>query len=220
MIIDLTRKIRLAPLLVVSCVLAIAATASAQDSTFRDTTRRDTAYRDTTHRDTAYRRERFTDYLDHTFGLRPTVRALALAGFNQLRGSPRDFPRTWRGYEDRLGTTYAQVAVSHTLRSGTAWIVDERTMAFEPCTCRDSSRLLYAIESPFRVITPHGVRLSLYNPITEVVSGVLVTPLHGSGVRVGEGVVNGLLGIAGESVWSAVRQFWPWHWRLPFMARF
>ena len=181
-----------------------AASAEAQDSA---------AHIDSVFRDSAYHRETVSAYLMSTFGPRPTLRAIGLAGFKQLRHSPRTYPLTWRGYEDRLGSTYAQVAISHTLRSSTAWLVDERTDPFKPCVCTDSSRFRYAIETPFRVITPHGVRLSLYNPLTELVSGILVTPLRGRGIRVGEGVANGVLGIAGESAGALVRQFWPFKWR-------
>jgi len=188
--------------------LLCAASAKSQDSTARI---------DSVYRDSAYRRETVSEYLMNTFGPRPTVRAIALAGFKQLRHSPRNYPRTWRGYEDRLGSTYAQVVISHTLRSSTAWLVDERTIPFKPCVCTDSSRFRYAIETPFRVITPNGVRLSLYNPLTEIVSGILVTPLRGSGIRIGEGIANGVLGIAGESAGALVRQFWPFTWRPKFL---
>ena len=107
--------------------------------------------------DSLYVRETMKEYLMRTFGPVPAARTVALAGYNQLLGRPRNFPRTWHGYEDRLATAYAQVAISHTLRSAGSRLVDQRSMRFRPCRCPGSSRFLYAVESPLRVATPTGV---------------------------------------------------------------
>jgi hypothetical protein len=167
--------------------------------------------------DSLYVRETMKEYLMRTFGPVPAGRAIALAGYNQALGRPRNFPRTWHGYEDRLATAYVQVAISHTLRSAGSRLVDQRVMRFQRCRCAGSSRFVYAVETPMRVTTPNGVRLSFLNPVTEVASGILVTPLHGPGIRVGEGIVSGAIGIASESGWALVREYWPWQWRPPFV---
>jgi hypothetical protein len=177
--------------------------------------------------DSIYRPEPVRDYLFGTFGPRPIIRGLALAGFDQLRGrrmsstssaSSNSYPETWRGFEDRLGTRFAQVAISRTIRFGLSRAVDQRTIRYVPCTCGDtSSRLAYALISPYRVSSPTGIRLSLLNPVSELVSGILVTSVRPGGFRVGEGVRNGITGLAAESVGGLVREYWPWHWRPPFL---
>jgi hypothetical protein len=167
---------------------------------------------------TAYAPEPFRSYLFGTFGPRPIIRALALAGFDQWRRRPVAFPETWRGFEDRLGSRYAQVSIARTLRFGFSRIVDQRTIRYRPCACGDSaSRTAYALLSPLRVNTPTGVRLSILNPVTELASGILVTSARSGGLHIGEGIRNGVTGLAAESLGSLVREFWPWHWRPPFL---
>ncbi len=168
--------------------------------------------------DSLYTPESFRSYVFGTFGPRPVIRALALAGFDQWRRRPVAFPATWRGFEDRLGSRYAQVAISRTLRFGFSRIVDERTIRYRPCRCGDSaSRTAYALLSPLRVDSPTGVRLSMLNPATELASGILVTSTRSGGLHVGEGVRNGVTGLAAESLASLGREFWPWQWRPPFL---
>lgn len=168
--------------------------------------------------DSTYRPEELRGYLLGTFGPLPIVRALALAGFDQWRRRPPAFPSNWRGFEDRLGSRYAQVAISRTLRFGLSRAVDQRSIRYRPCTCGDSgSRVAYALLAPLRVNTPTGIRLSMLNPVTEIASGILVTSARSGGLHVGEGVRNGVTGIAFESVGALVREFWPWRWRPPFL---
>jgi hypothetical protein len=165
-----------------------------------------------------YQQEALWPYLRATFGIRPAVRAVALAGFDQWRRRPQAFPANGRGFADRLGSRYAQVAISHTLRFGLSRTFEASTFKYRPCACGDtSSRVAYALLAPFRVITPHGIRLSTLNPLTELASGILITPAHSGGLRIGEGLRNGLTGIAAESATSLIREFWPWHWRPPFL---
>ncbi|MDB4878349.1 MAG: hypothetical protein JWM41_4795 [Gemmatimonadetes bacterium] len=168
--------------------------------------------------DSVYRPEEIRGYLLGTFGPRPIIRALALAGFDQWRHRPASFPSNGRGFGDRLGSRYGQVAISHTLRFGLSRVFDERTIPYRVCACGDSSsRVAYALLSPLRVNTPNGVRLSMMNPIAEITSGILVTTVRSGGLQVADGVRNGIIGLAGESAASLVREFWPWHWRPPFL---
>jgi hypothetical protein len=168
--------------------------------------------------DSVYRPEELRGYLLGTFGPRPIIRALALAGFDQWRRRPESFPSNGRGFEDRLGSRYGQVAISHTLRFGLSRVFDQRTIRYRPCACGDSSsRFAYAVIAPLRVNTPSGVRLSAMNPFTEVVSGILVTAVRPGGLSVTDGIRNGITGIAAESAISLVREYWPWHWRPPFL---
>jgi hypothetical protein len=171
-----------------------------------------------TRADTVYTTESVSRYLDGLVGPRAILRGVALAGFDQWRHHPRSYPKTWRGFEDRLGSRYGQVAISHTLRFGLSRAFEQRTFRYEPCRCGDSaSRFTYAVLSPLRVITPHGVQLSALNPATEIASGILVTSVRPGGFKMGEGVRNGVTGLAGESLFSLVREFWPWKWRPLFL---
>lgn len=168
--------------------------------------------------DSAYQPEELRSYLLGTFGPRPVILSAALAGFDQWRMRPSAFPQNGRGFADRLGSRYAQVVISHTLRFGIARTLDERTIRYQPCACGDStSRFAHALIAPLRVSTPSGVRLSLMYPLTEIVSGILVTAARSDGLHVGDGIRNGLVSIAAASATSLVREFWPWQWRPPFL---
>ncbi|MDB4898219.1 MAG: hypothetical protein JWN53_27 [Gemmatimonadetes bacterium] len=168
--------------------------------------------------DSIYRPETFDEYLVGMVGPRPLIRIVALSGFDQWRGRPVAFPSNGRGFGDRLGSRAGQLAISHTLRFGIARAFDERTVKYQLCACGDSlSRFRYALLSPLRVNTPTGRRLSPMYPITEIVSGILVTTVRSDGLHVRDGILNGLTGVAAESATSLVREFWPWHWRPPFL---
>lgn len=168
--------------------------------------------------DTTYHRVGTKDYLLGLVGPRAVLRSLALAGFDQWRGRPVAYARNWRGFEDRLGSRFGQVAISHTLRFAASRALNERTMRYQPCACGDSlSRWRYALLGPFRVTSPTGVHFSAMNPTAEIASGILVTGVRSSGLSVGEGVRAGVTGIAFESLADVVREFWPWKWRPPFL---
>ena len=168
--------------------------------------------------DSVYHPEAFGEYARGIVGPGAIARATLLAGFDQWRGNPSAYARTWRGFGERLGSRFAQVSISHTLRFGLARAFDERSVRYRPCVCGDtSSRFRYALLSPLRVTSPSGVHLSVMNPISEVASGILVTGVRSSGLHVGEGIRDGLTGLAAESALSMLREFWPWKWRPPFL---
>jgi hypothetical protein len=168
--------------------------------------------------DSVYRPEELREYLLGMVGPRPVIRIVALAGFDQWRRRPVAFPPGWRGFTDRLGSRAGQVAISHTLRFAIARAFDERTIRYRPCACGDTvSRVLYALVSPLRVDTPAGRHLSAMYAVTEIASGILVTTVRSNGLQVGDGIRNGLTGIAAESATSLVRELWPWRWRPPFL---
>ena len=168
--------------------------------------------------DSIYRPEELRAYLVGTFGPGPLISGAALAGFDQWRGRPSAFPANWRGYGDRLGSRYAQVAISHTLRFGLSRAFGQRTIRYRPCACGDSiSRFAYALIAPLRVNTPTGRRLSILYPLTEITSGILVTAARSDGLHVGDGVRNGITAVVAGSAISLVREFWPWRWRPPFL---
>src|SRR5206468_5630094 len=122
------------------------------------------------------------------------------------------------GFEDRLGSRYGQVAISHTLRFAASRALEQRNLRYYPCACGDSaSRLINALVGPFRVTSPGGIHYSMLNPATELVSGILVTSVHPGGFHVGEGIRAGATGILGEALADVVREYWPWHWRPPFL---
>jgi hypothetical protein len=169
-------------------------------------------------RDSVFATVTFREYLRGMVGPRSVLRGVGLAGFDQWRRRPRSLPETWRGFEDRLGARYGQVAISHTLRFGASRILDERTLRYWPCECGESeSRLLHALAGPYRVVSPGGIHSSWLNPATELVSGVLVTSVRPGGLRVGEGIRNGATALVGESLVDVVREFWPWGWRPPYL---
>ena len=160
----------------------------------------------------------FREYVRGMVGPRSVLRGLGLASYDQWRGHPTGYPRTWRGFEDRAGARYGQVAISHTLRYAASRAFDERNLRYWPCGCGDStSRLLHALAGAYRVTSPRGIHYSMLNPVTELTSGVLVTGVRPGGLRVAEGLRNGATGLIGESLFDVVREYWPWRWRPPFL---
>lgn len=167
--------------------------------------------------DSIFRPITFNEYVWRMVGPRSVLRALGLAGYDQWRGFPTSYPRTWRGFEDRAGARYGQVAISHTLRYAASRAFNERNLRYWPCGCGDStSRLLHALAGAYRVTSPSGIHYSLLNPVTELTSGVLATGLSPRGLRVGDGLRNGATGLVGESLFDVVREYWPWRWRPPY----
>jgi hypothetical protein len=172
----------------------------------------------TTATDTSYHEQSFGSYVSSMIGPLPVLRTLALSGFDQWRGRPLAFPKNSRGFEDRLGSRFGQLGISRTLRFGAARAFDERPVRYRPCTCTETGdRATYALLSPLRMSTPTGLRLTALNPVTELASGILVTAVHPGGFNVRDGLVAGVTSVASESALSLVREFWPFHWRPPFM---
>lgn len=170
------------------------------------------------HVDSVYRPEELRAYLFGAFGPGPLVGSVALAGLDQWRRRPSAFPTNWRGYADRLGSRYAQVAISQTLRFGFSRAFNQRTIRYRPCACGDSiSRFAFALIAPLRVNTPNGHRLSMLYPLTEITSGILVTATRSDGLHVSDGIRNGITRVAAESAISLFREFWPWRRRPPFL---
>lgn len=148
---------------------------------------------------------------------RAVFRAAALSGYDQWRGKPEAYRQTWRGFEERFGGRYGQIAIGHVLRFSGSRIFGERTFRYRPCGCDDSaSRLAFALLGPYRVISPQGVHYSALNPTTEMLSGILSTGLRSNGFSLRDGVRNGVTGLAIESLTDVAREFWPFRWRPPF----
>ena len=196
-------------IIVAVCVIGLSRVAAAQDL------QRDTV---ATPVDSLYAPESFDAYMHETFGPKSLAKGLLLAGFDQVRGHPEEFPQNARGFEDRLGSRYAAIAISHTLLFGLSRAFDERRVKYQPCQCGDSlSRFAYALLAPMRVDTPTERRLSLLFPFTEVVSGILVTTTRAEGLKVGDGIKSGLTSLAFDSGLSLVKEYWPWRWRPPLI---
>jgi hypothetical protein len=164
----------------------------------------------------AYRPEAVRTYLLNTYGPLPLLRSAALAGFDQWRGYPKEFPRNGRGYLDRVSSRAAQIAIAHTIRFGVARALDERATRFSPCACKGfEPRLAHALILPYRVDSPGGTHLSVLTPLSDLTSGVLVTSVHPGGFSLSDGLRGGLTDLLASSLIAAGREFWPFHWRPP-----
>jgi hypothetical protein len=164
----------------------------------------------------AYRPEPVRAYVLNTFGPLPVLRSAALAGFDQWRGAPVEFPRNGRGYLDRFSSRAAQIAIAHTIRFGASRALDERESRFSRCRCEGfEARLTHALALPYRVDSPTGTHLSMLTPLSDLASGVLVTSVHPGGFSLSEGLVSGVTDLFASSLIAAGREFWPFHWRPP-----
>jgi hypothetical protein len=163
-----------------------------------------------------YRPETVRAYLLNTYGPLPLLRSAALAGYDQWRGYPKEFPRNGHGYLDRVSSRSAQIAIAHTIRFGVARALDERATRFSPCTCVGfEPRLAHALILPYRVDSPGGTHLSVLTPLSDLTSGVLVTSVHPGGFSLIDGLRGGLTDLLASSLIAAGREFWPFHWRPP-----
>jgi len=155
-------------------------------------------------------------YLWRTFGPVTILRSAAVAGFEQYRGQPREWPKSRRGYVDRFSSSLGAAMMGSTLRFGLSHALDERVGQFEPCGCRGFlSRAGHAAAIPFEAYTKSGGRrFSVLTPASEIGSALLVTSVKPGGFSVRDGVRGGLIGLASMAAVSVVHEFWPWPWSL------
>lgn len=197
----------LAASITLGCIVPGVATAQDSSAVARDVTRDSLVYVPLTTRDFVY----------GFVAPRAVLRSVALAGYDQWRGKPEAYRQDWRGFEERFGARYGQIAIGHVLRYSGSRIFGERTYRYRLCTCGDSaSRFVFAFLGPYRVISPTGVHYSALNPTTEMLSGILSTSLRSSGFSLKDGVRAGATGLAIESLTDLAREFWPLKWRPPF----
>jgi hypothetical protein len=163
-----------------------------------------------------YRRMTLSEYAGRILGPRALGSAVVSAGIQQLRQSPKEWSKDWRGYDNRLTSRLGAHAIAQTFVFGVSLARDERLAVFTRCNCTgDRPRLAHALLTPFRVDTPDGTRLSVIVPASEIVGSVLITGLRPGGFNVKDGLVGGATSLLVSSAFSTVREFWPWHRRPP-----
>ena len=157
-------------------------------------------------------------YVVGTFGPRSVAGSVALASFDQWRDEPKNLPQDRRGFVDRLGGRYGANVIAGTMEFGIGRITGVQPADFHPLSCGPRAlRWRHALLAPFSVHSRFGTSLSLIPPVTALVSGVLVTIPSPLGLRVGDGLLNGAAGLAGQAALAAAREFWPFRWRPPFL---
>jgi hypothetical protein len=184
----------------------------------RDSSLRGRAATPTSTADSAgrYHAQSFESFVLRTVGPVPLARTVGLAGFDQWRHQPVHWNQDSRGFRDRLDSRLGADVLSHTIRFEIARAAHEQTIKYQPCACQGvAARLMYALESPLRVGTPSGPRLSAITPLTEIGSAVAVTSVRPGGFSLGDGLLSGLSGVGSRSLTAMVREFWPWRWRPP-----
>ncbi len=163
-----------------------------------------------------YRPETFSEYLNRSAGPRAILRSVALSGFDQAIKRPKEWDRTWHGYEDRLSSRLASNAIAQTVVFNLSRTAGERRSDFTLChRARPWVRFRHAVLTPLRVNTPHGIELSPLTPLAEVGSALLVTFVQPRGFSAKEGLRAGLTALAASAGVSVAREFWPWRRRPP-----
>jgi hypothetical protein len=82
-------------------------------------------------------KERFKDYLIHTYGPVPIVEAAIRGGIQQVRDNPAGWPQGGQGYADRFGSAMGEIAV----RGTTEYVLSElfkEDIRVVPCGCSES----------------------------------------------------------------------------------
>jgi hypothetical protein len=157
-------------------------------------------------------------YVIGTFGPRSVAGSEPHASFDQWRDEPVNLPQDRRGFVDRLGGRYGANVIAGTIEFGIARTTGVLSADFHPLSCGSRSlRWRHALLAPFRVRSRSGTSLSLIPPATALMSGVLVTIPSPLGLRLRDGLLNGAAGVAGQAALAAVREFWPFRWRPPFL---
>jgi hypothetical protein len=171
-----------------------------------------------TGRDTAnaYLRMTIGEYADRVVGPRALLRDVAIAGFDQATGRPKQWPKNWRGYGDRVSSRLGTGVIAQAVVFGVSNSLDERPSHFTLCQCVGTgARVMHALLVPLRMNTPNGPHLSLLAPMSEIGSAILITSLHPGGFSVRDGLISGAVGVAGSAAGAVAREFWPWK-RRPF----
>jgi hypothetical protein len=164
----------------------------------------------------AYRRMSLGEYGSRVLGPRALLRDVATAGFDQATGRPTQWPKSWRGYGDRVSSRLGTAAVAQAVVFGVSNALGERPAHFTLCGCTGTrARITHALLMPMRMDTPRGPHLSLLAPVSELGSSILITSLHPGGFSVRDGLIGGAVGVLGSALGSVGREFWPWH-RRPF----
>jgi hypothetical protein len=200
-----------------AALLALLGALACASSTIGAQTATDTssarAYDDSVH---AYRRMTIGEYGGRVAGPRALLRGIAVAGFDQATRHPREWPKTWRGYEDRVSSRLATGVIAQAVVFGVSNALDERPAHFTLCRCSGTrQRLEHALLVPLRMSTPNGPHVSLLAPMSEIGSGILVTSLHPAGFSARDGLIAGSVGVLGSALGAVAREFWPWR-RRPF----
>jgi hypothetical protein len=82
-------------------------------------------------------KERFKDYLIHTYGPVPIVEAAIRGGIQDARDSPPGWPQGGQGYADRFGSAMGEIAVRGTTEYVLSDIFKE-DIRVVPCGCSQS----------------------------------------------------------------------------------
>ena len=169
--------------------------------------------RDTTN---AYLRMTIGEYFSRVVGPRALLGDVAIGGFDQVTRHPKEWPKTWRGYGDRVSSRLGTGVIAQAVVFGVSNALDERPAHFTLCQCIGTrARLEHALLVPLRMNTPNGPHLSYLGPMSEIGSSILITSMHPGGFSVRDGLIGGAIGVGGSALGAVAREFWPWK-RRPF----
>ena len=167
-------------------------------------------------RDASYRAVTFPDYVTNVVGPRSLLESVGFAALAQATDRATEWPKTWRGYGDRLSTRLGEVALAQSIRLGLFAALRERSVDATRCQCIGvRARLAHAALTPVRVDTPRGARLSMLGPVSEIGGSLLITTLRPDGFSWREGLRGGVISVAMSPLLPLAREFWPWRWRPP-----
>ena len=137
----------------------VAASATAQDAA--DTDPAPAAFRSslqTVEFTPMTRSERFRHYLTATFGPNSLATAVAHAGLDQLRDSPKEWGQGSAAFGDRLGNTYAKHIIRRTLEFGASNALHQDNRYFASGETGVWRRTKYAVASTFLARRDDGRR--------------------------------------------------------------
>jgi len=155
--------------------------------------------------------DKFTIYLNRTYGPGAFLKSAAISGINQARNHPVEWGRGWEGYGDRFGSSMGQRAVSNTISFGVGALRGEDPRYFPSGETRTSARIGSALAQTFVVHTDHGGRTVAIGRIAGAFGGGFVSRTwqpEGHGIM-RPGFQSGAISLASGAVSNVIREFWP-----------
>jgi hypothetical protein len=154
------------------------------------------------------------DYVPDTYGKGAIARAAGRAAFNQIRRSPKEWPRNAAGFGKRLASGMATHVVKSSIQFGVAAARHEDLSYHRSEETRFAPRLEHALVSV--VITKKtttGKKTAASGRISGALGSGMISRawMPASARTVAAGFTSAGIALAGDAAVNVAREFWPRH---------
>jgi hypothetical protein len=155
--------------------------------------------------------DKFTNYLNTTYGPVALMRAGASAGISQARNNPEEWGQGWDAYAARFGSNLGQRAVANSISLGVGILRGEDPRYFASERTSFSTRLGNAVAQTFVTHTNNGTRTVAVGRVAGAFGGGFVSRTwqpEGHGIW-WPGIQQGAMSLGSVAVSNIFREFWP-----------